>query len=102
MQNVSRQQFDDAKNSYHVPLSEFHADEWKKEVTSHAQDSPKHRTCFPSKITAEKAKLTSRVQKYHEERECDEHPSTSTQCTLSEIIKGNFPWGNNERGSIVL
>ena len=37
MQNVSRQQFDDAKNSYHVPLSEFHADEWKKEVTSHAQ-----------------------------------------------------------------
>lgn len=37
MQNVSRQQFDDALNSYHVPLSEFHADEWKKEVTSHAQ-----------------------------------------------------------------
>ena len=37
MQNVWRQQFDDALNSYHVPLSKFHADKWKKEVTSHAQ-----------------------------------------------------------------
>ena len=37
MQNVWRKQFDDALNSYHVPLSKFHADEWKKEVTSHAQ-----------------------------------------------------------------
>ena len=37
MQNVLRQQFDDALNSYHVPLNEFHADEWKKEVTSYAQ-----------------------------------------------------------------
>ena len=30
MQNVSRREFDDALNSYHVPLSEFHVDEWKK------------------------------------------------------------------------
>ena len=37
MQNVLRQQFDDALNSYHVPLSEIHADEWKKDVTSQAQ-----------------------------------------------------------------
>ena len=37
MQNVLRKQFDDALNSYHVPLNEFHADEWNKEVTSHAQ-----------------------------------------------------------------
>ena len=37
MQNVSRREFDDALNSYHVPLSEFHAGEWKKVVTSHAQ-----------------------------------------------------------------
>ena len=37
MQNVWRQQFDDALNSYHVPLSKFHADKWKKEVTSHAR-----------------------------------------------------------------
>ena len=38
MQNVLRQQFDDALNSYHVPLNEFHVDEWNKEVTSHSQD----------------------------------------------------------------
>ena len=37
MQNVLRKQFDDALNSYHVPLNEFHAEEWNKEVTSHAQ-----------------------------------------------------------------
>ena len=36
MQDVSRRELDDALASYHVPLSEFHADEWKKEVTSHA------------------------------------------------------------------
>ena len=30
MQNVSRWEFDDALNFYHVPLSEFHADDWKK------------------------------------------------------------------------
>ena len=65
-------------------------------------DSTRQRTCLPSKIIAEKAKLTSHVQKYNEERQCDGHPSTSTQCTLSEIIKGNFPWGNNEGESIVL
>ena len=37
MQDVSRWEFDYALTSYHVPPSEFHADEWKKEVTSHAQ-----------------------------------------------------------------
>lgn len=37
MQDVSRREFDDALTSYHVLLSEFHADEWKKEVTIHAQ-----------------------------------------------------------------
>ena len=67
-------------------------------------DSSKQRTRLRSKITAEKAKLTSRVQKYNEEIHCasDEHPSTSTESTLSEIMKGNFPWGNNEGESIVM
>ena len=37
MQDVSRREFDDALTSYHVPPSEFHAEEWEKEVTSHAQ-----------------------------------------------------------------
>ena len=37
MQNASRQEFDDALNSYKAPGSEFHADEWKNEVTSQAQ-----------------------------------------------------------------
>lgn len=37
MQNASRQEFDDALNSYHAPRSEFHADEFKNKVTSQAQ-----------------------------------------------------------------
>ena len=37
MQNASRQEFDDALNSYHAPCSEFHADEFKNKVTSQAQ-----------------------------------------------------------------
>ena len=37
MQNASRREFDDALNSYHAPRSEFHADEFKNEVTSQAQ-----------------------------------------------------------------
>ena len=37
MQNASRREFDDALNSYHAPCSEFHADEFKNEVTSQAQ-----------------------------------------------------------------
>lgn len=62
------------------------------------ENSSKQRTRLRSKITAEKAKLTSRVQRYNEKRQCacDEHALTSTQCTLSEIMKGNFPWGYNE------
>ena len=45
MQNVSRREFNDALNSSHVPLSEFHADEWKKEVTSHAQGKERYVFC---------------------------------------------------------
>ena len=37
MKNASRREFDDALNSYHAQRSEFHADEWKNEVTSQAQ-----------------------------------------------------------------
>ena len=45
MQNVSRREFDDALNSYQVPLSESHADKWKKEVTSHAQGKERYVFC---------------------------------------------------------
>lgn len=68
------------------------------ESMNNLPDSYKQRTRLRSKITAEKAELTCRVQRYNQKRQCacDELPSTSTQCNLSEIIKGSFPWGNYE------
>ncbi|CAH3136030.1 unnamed protein product [Porites lobata] len=69
-----------------------------RSLKNELDNSSKQRTRLRSKTTAEKAKLTSRVQRYNEKRQCacDEHALTSTQCTLSEIMNGNFPWGYNE------
>ena len=57
-------------------------------------ESSKQRSKLRSKISADKAKLTSRVQQYNEEaagnQDADPNP-----CTVADIMTGNFPRGNN-------
>ena len=51
-------------------------------------DSSKQRNRLRSKITSDKAKL-------NKEREHQQHPNMPVSCALSEVMQGNFPWGNN-------
>lgn len=58
-------------------------------------ESSKQRTRLRSKISTEKAKLTSRIQQYNEQTQGDQVASLQSACTVSEVMKGNFPWGGN-------
>lgn len=58
-------------------------------------DSSKQRNRLRSKITSDKAKLSLRVEEYNKEREHQQHPNMPVSCALSEVMQGNFPWGNN-------
>lgn len=58
-------------------------------------ESSKQRTRLCSKISTEKAKLTSRIQQYNEQTQGDQVANLQSACTVSEVMKGNFPWGGN-------
>ncbi|XP_067055175.1 uncharacterized protein [Acropora muricata] len=58
-------------------------------------DSSKQRNRLRSRITSDKAKLSLRVEEYNKEREHQQHPNMPVSCALSEVMHGNFPWGNN-------
>ena len=58
-------------------------------------ESSKQRTRLRSKISTEKAKLTSRIQQYNEQTQGDQVADLQSTCTVTEVMKGNFPWGGN-------
>lgn len=53
------------------------------------------RTRLRSKISADKAKLSSQIQRYNEETQGVQGANLQCTCSVSEVIKGNFPWGRN-------
>lgn len=53
-------------------------------------DSSKQRAHLCKKISSNKNKQSSLVDKYNQEKEGNE----ALQATVSEVMKGNFPWGN--------
>lgn len=57
--------------------------------------SSKQRTQLRSKISADKAKLSSQIQRYNEETQGVQGANLQCTCSVSEVIKGNFPWGRN-------
>jgi len=54
-------------------------------------DSSKQRAQLRKKISSNKNKLSSLIDKYNKEKENDE----VLQATVSEVMKGNFPWGDS-------
>lgn len=64
-------------------------------VIKYHLESSKQRTRLRSKISTEKAKLTSRIQQYNEQTQGDQVPNLQSTCTVSEVLKGNFPWGGS-------
>lgn len=52
-------------------------------------DSSKQRAHLRKKISSNKNKLSSLIDKYNQENEGDE----VLQVAVSEVMKGNFPWG---------
>ena len=54
-------------------------------------DSSRQRTRLRGKITEDKTKLSSRIQEYNDQDSTD----LQLTCTMPEIMRGNFPWGNN-------
>ncbi|XP_022801589.1 uncharacterized protein LOC111339239 [Stylophora pistillata] len=57
---------------------------------SRLADSSKQRAHLRKKISSNKNKLSSLIDKYNQEKEGNE----ALQATVSEVMKGNFPWGN--------
>ncbi|PFX13516.1 hypothetical protein AWC38_SpisGene22393 [Stylophora pistillata] len=65
------------------------------EQTSHTMnkldESSKQRTRLRCKISTEKAKVTSRIQQYNEQTQCDQVSNLQSTSTVSEVMKGNLP-----------
>ncbi|XP_022809599.1 uncharacterized protein LOC111346584 [Stylophora pistillata] len=57
---------------------------------SRIADLSKQRAHLCKKISSNKNKLSSLIDKYNQEEEGIE----ALQATVSEVMKGNFPWGN--------
>ncbi|XP_022808972.1 uncharacterized protein LOC111345947 isoform X1 [Stylophora pistillata] len=53
--------------------------------------SSKQRTRLRCKISTEKAKVTSRIQQYNEQTQCDQVSNLQSTSTVSEVMKGNLP-----------
>ena len=58
-------------------------------------ESSKQRTRLRSKMSTEKAKLTSGIQQYNEQTQGDQVANLQSACTASEVMRGNFPWGGS-------
>ena len=69
--------------------------QWLTFYSTFYSDSSKQRTRLRSKITADKTKLSSKIQQYNDDTGGNQDPDMQATCTLSEVMKGNFPWGNN-------
>lgn len=79
----------------HLLLYADFGSKWLFYLIKYHLESSKQRTRLRSKISTEKAKLTSRIQQYNEQTQGDQVANLQSACTVSEVMKGNFPWRGN-------